>query len=669
MKVTQPFNGYTGQCFVNRYDTQGSNNFYRNHRIAQKWGYNEQSCANLCDDSNQCRSFEIDGCSSGNKAQTNPTRCYGYCRRFRTRDQVSSSSPGRDAITTDLGYSAFPYSFNGGNGRCFEKREKSNQHRVTLPSAFAYDTEYTFHIKPWNVGDFGYNPSTWTAVTCSAESFRPAAPTISIPFALDRYVQLSWTAPNSHGASVTGYKFSICSASSTDTTCSGIQPNSWDWSTTRYMCDGGAAQTSTCSAYASPGDTHTIDGMQAGSGTYSGDTTPNNINGLSPGGHYLIAVRAFNTHGLGWASDPISIQMAARPDAPTLTSALPRSLTVQWTAYTATYKIREGADLGQSSGGVDHTYTPSKYQVRLYRSSQLSSTRTIATTTYETADAQAGSRSHTFSGISGITPGDSYWCDVQAYVNGVWSGWSAVRTITTASDVPETPVAPTLSSSNTRQVVLNVAAPFANGDSVDNLIVTVEPAPIGGATVTVSGSASTATITGLTPGVSYTATITARNGVGDSPIGPSLAFDTCAEEPSQLGAPTFASHTTSSITMSWGLPSTDNGAALSDFRLLVRNHTTEADDTIYWLQATGSGSLASLEVTDLTPGFGYRFAVQAYNGEAREYNQVTAGWGEGSRLCHPSLASFPAVVLRASASALASPLTPLHLLASARSPS
>ena len=105
------------------------------------------------------------------------------------------------------------YETNTGR-RCFERRESKVQQRVLLPAAFEYNTEYTFLIKPWNTmaaaGEYGYNPDTWTPVTCSAVSFRPAAPTLQVVAAVDRYVKINWTEPNNHGLTIDQYQYSIC---------------------------------------------------------------------------------------------------------------------------------------------------------------------------------------------------------------------------------------------------------------------------------------------------------------------------------------------------------------------------------------------------------------------------------------------------------------------------
>ena len=83
-----------------------------------------------------------------------------------------------------------------------------------------------------------------------------------------------------------------------------------------------------------------------------------------------------------------------------------------------------------------------------------------------------------------------------------------------------------------------------------------------------------------------------------------------------MAAPTFSAHTTSSITMQWVAP-ISNGADITNYRLLVQNDSAPAFN---WAVESAGGGATSLEVEGLTPGYGYRFAVQAYNGVTKAYD-------------------------------------------------
>ena len=148
------------------------------------------------------------------------------------------------------------------------------------------------------------------------------------------------------------------------------------------------------------------------------------------------------------ASPLLRFQTAARPAAPSLVSHTPSSITVGWAAYAPV------ATLGAT---VTSPYAVTRYMVRLYRGSPQFPARPagepasyITTLTHTTDGASESDRQHTFASAE-LTPGDAYWADVKALVEGVWSGWSAVASVPTAADVPLTPSAPTVLTGYSRQ--------------------------------------------------------------------------------------------------------------------------------------------------------------------------------------------------------------------------
>lgn len=651
-------NGNMGRCYSENYDTIGQTsvrfNYLEKRDLGWLW-YNlddrTNRCATQCSKQSDCRAFEMYGFTSATAATLGSVDSNGwYIKCFGFLDGTYIDDPRARVITTTgtvkypTGIQSNDYETNTGR-RCFERRESKVQQRVLLPAAFEYNTEYTFLIKPWNTmaaaGEYGYNPDTWTPVTCSAVSFRPAAPTLQVVAAVDRYVKINWTEPNNHGLTIDQYQYSICRISSAYvTTCDNIKPTRWNHPASRYMCSGSPnsfASSSTCATGLRSGDVFTIDGLTS-TNYYQGTVSTNHNSGsvgLRPGNNYLIVVRARNSAGLGWASEKVNVEMSQAPTSPTLTDRGPRQLSVTWSAYTAQMKVRQGSDLG-GVGGVSTSYTTLKYRVRLYRGSVMSggNVRSITTVSHETTDATVSSRSYTFADV-GLTPGDLYWCDVQAQVddgmNGtIWTGWSVVRAINTLADVPETPVAPSGSiSSTSRSERFRLTNPFINGASVTQFILEVDPPSLDGANLTFNlggcsgqtGQTCEKTIDGLTPGTDYRVRVSMRNSVGVSSPSPWTSFSTCEEEPSEMGAPTFDSHTTSSITLRWTPPGTNNGAVITNYRLVVRNNTAPE---FSWTVETGL-STASLEVPNLTPGYGYQFSVQAYNGIMRAYDGSCTG--------------------------------------------
>ena len=622
----------TGPCRVNRYDESSS---YRDfHTIQNNYRYSssdESTCATSCDSWGWCRGFHIAGCTDGEPgSSSSPGSCLGQCYRYVTTTKTSHWSPSNGYDITSSGTTVL------GSTRCYERRESNIKYKVLLPATFAYAADFDVVVNPWNqaanAGSYGYLASSASTATCAAVSFRPAAPVGAVHTVLDRYANISWTEPGGHGASITDYLYQICLAdpSSPTTACSSSYPNdgqnledtSWNRATSRYMCAVGSVHSTWCSAGTSApvtaGTQFRIDGLSS-SDTYD-DTDPGDGAGLAPGSSYLLLIRARNSNGLGWASARVSFTTAAAPLPAELTEALPRALTVSWPAYSPT----------STSDGVAVDYSAGDYRVRLYRGSKVSAD---SATWITTRIVETSALSYTFEGYGELVPGYDYWVEVAGRIEGHWSGWSSAAVMRTASDVPEVPSTPSLAVGYTRELVVTVANPFANGAPITNLKLLVSPPAAGGENVTVSACSScTASISGLTPGVHYSIRLVAINEVGESAPSAALEHQTCEERPDQLEAATFSASTTTSITMSWSAPLNDNGAPITNYELRVRNSSTVGLSARTHGLLTGNGSTRSLEVSGLTPGYGYQFSVLAYNGAPRGENALCSdssltGWG------------------------------------------
>jgi hypothetical protein len=146
--------------------------------------------------------------------------------------------------------------------------------------------------------------------------------------------------------------------------------------------------------------------------------------------------------------------------------------------------------------------------------------------------------------------------------------------------------------------VVSWAAPSGNGSAITSYEVTTSP---GGITKTVPGNQTTATITDLTNGTSYTVTVVAANELGVSlPSDRSNAVSpiTAPTEPRAVSAV----RGDRSATVTWTAPSNDGGTPITGYRI------TSSPDGHVW---TVAGGTTDVTATGLTNGTGYRFAVVA----------------------------------------------------------
>ena len=145
----------------------------------------------------------------------------------------------------------------------------------------------------------------------------------------------------------------------------------------------------------------------------------------------------------------------------------------------------------------------------------------------------------------------------------------------------------------------------------------------------------------LVPGVNYTLSVVAVNALGEAPPSASSAFATCAEAPPAPLAPTAHNRTISSISIVWRHPTVngipyDNGAPISRYRVFWRRADSDGSPTgnssaLIVPNALSDDSIEveasqlSALIDGLSSGRAYKFAVAAYNGVNRSFNN---GMGE-----------------------------------------
>lgn len=205
-------------------------------------------------------------------------------------------------------------------------------------------------------------------------------------------------------------------------------------------------------------------------------------------------------------------------------------------------------------------------------------------------------------------PGDYMMFIVNS--NGVPSVSSMVHINSSAATVPGAPSGVT-ATGGLGQASVSWTAPADGGSPITSYTVTPYIGATAQAPTTISGNppATTATITGLTPGVAYTFTVTATNGIGAGPASsPSNAVTPTA--PTVPGTPSAVTATAGNTqaTVTWMAPS-NGGSTITSYSVTpFIGSTAQTPVTI-----TGNPPVTTATVTGLTNGTAYTFTVAATN--------------------------------------------------------
>jgi hypothetical protein len=206
------------------------------------------------------------------------------------------------------------------------------------------------------------------------------------------------------------------------------------------------------------------------------------VTGLTNGTSYTFTVTATNSVGTGPASAASNaVTPAAVPGAPTNVTAAGHdaSATVSWTPPAVT-------------GGSAIT----SYTIR----SNAGQVVTVDGNTTSTT-------------VTGLTNGTSYSFTVAA-TNAAGTGpASAASNVVVPAAVPGAPTGVSASAGNASATVTWTAPTSNGGSAITGYTVLAND----GTSVTVNGTATSATLNGLTNGTSYTFTVTATNSVGNGP--------------------------------------------------------------------------------------------------------------------------------------------------------
>ena len=307
--------------------------------------------------------------------------------------------------------------------------------------------------------------------------------------------------------------------------------------------------------------------------TATGTVSPISVTGLEPNTTYTFTVTATNGDGTSGPSTPSNAITtdSSVPDAPTIGTATKTGTTTATVAFLAPLE-----DGGQ------------------------------AITTY-TATSSPGSitASNTSSPITftGLLSGTAYTFTVTATNSvGVSSPSQASNTITTDYVNPNTPGAPvigTATATGSTTATVAFSAPASDGGyAITNYTAISTP---GG--VTGTGTSTPITVTGLSPGQSYTFQIFATNSQGaglNSSSSNSITTDAAVPGAPTIGTATKTGATTAVVTFT---EAANNGGAA------VTSYTVTSNPGN--ITATGNGS--PITVTGLAPATAYTFTVTGTN--------------------------------------------------------
>jgi hypothetical protein len=202
--------------------------------------------------------------------------------------------------------------------------------------------------------------------------------------------------------------------------------------------------------------------------------------------------------------------------------------------------------------------------------------------------------------VTGLSNGTAYTFTVFA-TNAVGQGPSSASSDpVTPATVPGAPTQVSATGGNAQATVTWQPPASTGGSPITGYTVTASP---GGAQVSVAGNVTSATLTGLSNGTSYTFVVATQNAQG---LGPASAPSNPVVPATVPAAPTQVAATASEggAVVSWSAPLDNGGSALTGYRI------TSSPAAV---QLTVGASSTSAQLTGLSAGTAYTFTVQALN--------------------------------------------------------
>jgi hypothetical protein len=184
--------------------------------------------------------------------------------------------------------------------------------------------------------------------------------------------------------------------------------------------------------------------------------------------------------------------------------------------------------------------------------------------------------------------------------------------VTSSQATATQPAAPSgvIATAGNGTATVSWTAPATGGSPITGYTVTPYIGGTAKPATTVGGTATSATVTGLANGTSYTFTVTATNAIGTGPASAASNAVT-PTTPTTPGVPTNVTATpgNGAATVSWTAPSSNGGSPITSYT--VTPYLSGVAQTAITITGTPPGTTAT--VTGLTNGQSYTFTVTAAN--------------------------------------------------------
>ncbi len=316
--------------------------------------------------------------------------------------------------------------------------------------------------------------------------------------------------------------------------------------------------------------------------------TETTITELTTGTEYFVQVAAINSVGTGIYSEEESITLVVRPGAPTgvtVAVASGTSLDVSWVAPT-------------ENGGAEITGYSVQYRDENANPSDWTSVTPTVTGTETT--------------ITELTTGTGYFIQVAA-INSVGTGTYSEERAGTPATAPGRPTIIVTVASAT-SLTASWETPTDNGAEIlgFDLRHRVSDSGLEGWTdMRVSRSVNAETITSLVAGTSYDIQVRARNAIGEGDYAKGIGTPQAApDSPTEV---TVTATTSSSLTVTWIAPAETNGSNLSGYTVEYRRAADAGQTAGNWIDASHSGNVETITLSNLDPYVLYDIRVAAVN--------------------------------------------------------